>query len=312
MAQKKKPATVDPVRAKAAKMRLAQERADRRTRIIVISSVAAIVLAVVGAVGGVIWKQQADINAARNVDASTILGVFADGRPIVVNGNGVSAQADPNLPTLTEYFDYSCHACADLDAYIGNDLTTWASQGHYNLELQPVITVDMEYLKPATGASLVVAQKAPDKWIEFHHALMAYFRSQFNAQSGAVINNLDSSWKQVKQIATEVGVPSDVIATFPVNAVDSYLQASSTAWKEASVDGRDPNKLGTPELVKDHSTLISRSGDLAALRSTIMELYGFSESASPETGTPVTPEVTEPSQSGDAQSQSEGTTTSSN
>lgn len=312
MAQKKKPATVDPVRAKAAKMRLAQERADRRTRIIVFSSVAAIVLAVVGAVGGVIWKQQADINAARNVDASTILGVFADGRPIVVNGNGVSAQADPNLPTLTEYFDYSCHACADLDAYIGNDLTTWASQGHYNLELQPVITVDMEYLKPATGASLVVAQKAPDKWIEFHHALMAYFRSQFNAQSGAVINNLDSSWKQVKQIATEVGVPSDVIATFPVNAVDSYLQASSTAWKEASVDGRDPNKLGTPELVKDHSTLISRSGDLAALRSTIMELYGFSESASPETGTPVTPEVTEPSQSGDGQSQSEGTTTSSN
>ena len=312
MAQNKKPATVDPVRAKAAKMRLAQERADRRTRIIVISSVAAIVLAVVGAVGGVIWKQQADINAARNVDASTILGVFADGRPIVVNGNGVSAQADPNLPTLTEYFDYSCHACADLDAYIGNDLTTWASQGHYNLELQPVITVDMEYLKPATGASLVVAQKAPDKWIEFHHALMAYFRSQFNAQNPAVINNLDSSWKQVKQIATEVGVPSDVIATFPVNAVDSYLQASSTAWKEASVDGRDPNKLGTPELVKDHSTLISRSGDLAALRSTIMELYGFSESASPETGTPVTPEVTEPSQSGDGQSQSEGTTTSSN
>ena len=311
MAQKKKPATVDPVRAKAAEMRLAQERADRRTRIIVISSVAAIVLAVVGAVGGVIWKQQADINAARNVDASEVLGVFADGRPIVVNGNGVSSQADPNLPTLTEYFDYSCHACADLDAYIGNDLTTWASQGHYNLELQPVITVDMEYLKPATGASLVVAQKAPDKWIEFHHALMAYFRSQFNAQNPAVINNLDSSWKQVKQIATEVGVPSDVIATFPVNAVDSYLQASSTAWKEASVDGRDPNKLGTPELVKDHSTLISRSGDLAALRSTIMELYGFSESASPETGTPVTPEVTEPSNGSADETQSSETTDSS-
>ena len=311
MAQKKKP-DVDPVRAKAAQMRLAQERADRRTRIIVISVVAAIILAVVGAVGGVIWKQQSQINAARNVDPSEVLGVFADGRPIVVNGNGVSSQADPNLPTLTEYFDYSCHACADLDAVLGEDLTTWASEGHYNLELQPVITVNMDYLKPATGASLVVAQKAPDKWVEFHHALLAYFRSQFNAQNPAVINNLDSSWKQVKQIATEVGVPSDVIATFPVNAVDSYLQASSTAWKEASVDGRDPNKLGTPELVKDHSTLISRSGDLAALRSTIMELYGFSESASPETGTPVTPEVTEPSQSGDGQSQSEGTTTSSN
>ena len=46
---------------------------------------------------------------------------------------------------------------------LGEDLTTWASEGHYNLELQPVITVNMNYLKPATGASLVVAQKAPDK-----------------------------------------------------------------------------------------------------------------------------------------------------
>lgn len=311
MAQKKKPTTVDPVRAKAAKMRLAQERADRRTRIIVISSVAAIVLAVVGAVGGVIWKQQADINAARNVDASTILGVFADGRPIIVNGNGVSSQADPNLPTLTEYFDYSCHACADLDAVLGEDLTTWASEGHYNLELQPVITADWEYLKPATGASLVVAQKAPGKWVEFHHALLAYFRTQFQAGNGKVAQNLDASWKQVKQIATEVGVPADVIATFPVNAVEPYLEASSNAWKNASVDGREPNKLGTPELVKDHSTLISRSGDLAALRSTIMELYGFSESASPETGTPVTPEVTEPSNGSADETQSSETTDSS-
>ena len=56
MAQKKKPA-VDPVRAKAAQMRQAQERADRRTRIIVISAVAAIVLFIAVAVGGVIWKQ---------------------------------------------------------------------------------------------------------------------------------------------------------------------------------------------------------------------------------------------------------------
>ena len=312
MAQKKKPATVDPVRAKAAKMRLAQERADRRTRIIVISSVAAIVLAVVGAVGGVIWKQQADINAARNVDASEVLGVFADGRPIVVNGNGVSSQADPNLPTLTEYFDYSCHACADLDAVLGQDLTTWASEGHYNLELQPVITADWEYLKPATGASLVVAQKAPGKWVEFHHALLAYFRTQFQAGNGKVAQNLDASWKQVKQIATEVGVPADVIATFPVNAVEPYLAASSNAWKNASVDGREPNKLGTPELVKDHSTLVTLTNDPESMRAAIKELFGFSDSATPLVDPTSAPAATEPSQSGDGQSQSEGTTTGSN
>ena len=312
MAQKKKKPDVDAVRAKAAQMRLAQERADRRTRIIVISVVAAIILAVVGAVGGVIWKQQSQINAARNVDPSEVLGVFADGRPIVVNGNGVSSQADPNLPTLTEYFDYSCHACADLDAVLGEDLTTWASEGHYNLELQPVITVNMDYLKPATGASLVVAQKAPDKWVEFHHALLAYFRTQFQAGNGTVVQNLDASWKQVKQIATEVGVPADVIATFPVNAVEPYLEASSNSWKNASVDGREPNKLGTPELVKDHSTLVTLTNDPESMRAAIKELFGFSDSVTPLVDPTSAPAATEPSQSGDGQSQSEGTTTSSN
>ena len=214
MAQKKQPA-VDPVRTKAAQMRQAQERADRRTRIIVISAVAAIVLAVVAAVGGVIWKQQAQVNAARNVDPSAIFGDYADGRPIILNSNGIVSEADPNLPTLTEYFDYSCHVCADLDAIMGEDLTTWAAEGHYNIELQPVITVGMDYQKAATGASLVVAQKAPDKWVDFHHALLAYFRTQFQASNGTVVQNLDASWKQIKQIAAGVGVPEDVIALPP-------------------------------------------------------------------------------------------------
>ena len=310
MAQKKKPA-VDPVRAKAAQMRQAQERADRRTRIIVISAVAVIVLAVVAAVGGVIWKQQAQVNAARNVDASDVLGIYADGRPVIVNGNGVVTEADPNLPTLTEYFDYTCHACADLDVYMGKDLTTWASEGHFNLELQPVITVNMDYLKPATSASLIVAQKAPDKWVDFHHALLAYFSTQFQAHNGTVVQNLEASWKQVKVIAAEVGVPSDVIDTFPLNAAEHYLEASTTAWQNAGYKGRG-NGLGTPELVKDRSTVIPLGKQLGELRQTIANEFGITDSASQGTTETPAPEATEPSQSGADEAQSSETTDSSN
>ncbi len=216
-----------------------------------------------------------------------------------------------NLPTLTEYFDYSCHACADLDAYMGADLTTWAAEGHYNIELQPVITVNMDYLKPAASASLVVAQKAPDKWVDFHHALLAYFRSQFQASNGTVVQNLDASWKQVKVIATEVGVPSDVIDTFPVNAVDDYLKASTTAWQNAGYSGRN-GSLGTPELVKDHSTVIPLGTQLPALRQTIAQEYGITDSATQGTDSTTAPEATEPSQSGADNTQSSETTNSSN
>lgn len=304
MAQKKK-SIDDPLRAKAAQMRLAQERADRRARVIVISAVAAVVMAVVAAVGVVIWKQQSAIEEARNVDPSQVLGAYADGRPIIVNANGVVGEADPNLPTLTEYFDYSCHACADLDVAIGEDLSAWAAQGHYNLEIQPVITVNMDYLKPATGASLVVAQKAPDKWVEFHHALLAYFRSQFQAGNGSVVRNLDASWKQVKQIAAEVGVPSDVIDTFPVNAVEDYLKASTTAWESARYSGRG-DSIGTPELVKDHSTIIPLNSQLSDLRQTIAKEYGITDSgAQGATSVPEAPE------SGDGESQSAQSSTGS-
>ena len=258
-----------------------------------------------------IWQQQSEVSAARNVEPSDVLGVYADGRPIVVNGNGVSAEPDPNLPTLTEYFDYSCHACADVDAALGEDLTTWASEGHYNLELQPVITVNMNYLKPATGASLVVAQKAPDKWIEFHHALLAYFRTQFQAGNGTVVQNLDPSWKQVKQIATEVGVPSDVVATFPVNAVESYLEASSNAWKDAQYSGRQPNQLGTPEFVKDHSSVVTLGKTVESTRESLKELFGFADSATQAPSDLPQSEAAVPSRGDEEEAQSTATTTGS-
>ena len=310
MAQKQQ-RSVDPLRAKASEMRLAQQRAERRTRIIVISAVGLIVLAIIAAVGGVIWQQQSEVSAARNVEPSDVLGVYADGRPIVVNGNGVSAEPDPNLPTLTEYFDYSCHACADVDAALGEDLTTWASEGHYNLELQPVITVNMNYLKPATGASLVVAQKAPDKWIEFHHALLAYFRTQFQSGNGTVVRNMDASWKQIKQIASEVGVPEDVIATFPVNAVGSYLKNSSAAWSGATYEGRDPQKLGTPEFVKDHASVVPLGSTLEETRESFKQLFAIDETSTPTTSILTEPGATPPAQSGAEESQSGETTTGS-
>ena len=193
---------------------------------------------------------------------------------------------------------------------MGQDLTTWASQGHFNLEIQPVITVNMDYLKPAAGASLVVAQKAPDKWVEFHHALLAYFRTQFQASNGKVVQNLDASWKQVKEIAAEVGVPASVINTFPVNAVESYLETSTNAWRDAGYSGRESG-LGTPELVKNRSTVIPLGGQLGALRQSIMQEYGITDSTSQSSGQDGASDAAEPSQSGDAKSQSSGTTSSS-
>ena len=113
----------------------------------------------------------------------------------------------------------------------------------------------MEYQKAATSASLVVAQKDPDHWTAFHHALLAYFRTQFQASNGTVVQDLEASWRQVKTIASETGVPQGVVDTFPLNVSDDYLKASTAAWQGANVAGRG-SSLGTPEFVKDHARMI--------------------------------------------------------
>lgn len=261
------------VREKAQQMRLEQDKADKRTRTIIITLVAVVVVAVIAAVGVVIWQQVAKQKAVASADPAVVLGDYASGAPIVTSHLGVG-QKDESLPTLTEYFDYSCHACADIDVLVGAELSQDVADGKYNIEYQPVTTVDMGYMHPATTASLVVAQKDPEHWVAFHHSLMTYFSMQYNTGQGQVIQNQEASWKQVKSLAKEVGVPDEVIDSIPQNVTTDYLEASTAAWKTAPVENRG-DKLGTPEFVKDHSTRIDLSqADAQTLASIIREGIG--------------------------------------
>lgn len=277
----------DSVRLKAQQMREQQAQADRRTRNIIIAIVSVVVIAIIATVGIVIGQQinkraqvldlSSQSGEAAVAAANELLGDYANGAPVVLTRGGVG-QADASLPTVTEYFDYSCHACADVDGLIGRSLSEDAVNGKYNIELQPVTTVGMAYSAPATSASLIVAQKAPDKWVDFHHALLAYFQSQYRAGNGQVIRDAEASWKQVQSIAAELGIAQDVIDTFPLDATANYLKASTEAWGSASYEGRVPGRLGTPEFIKDKSSVISLTGnDAATLLASLRQGLGVAE-----------------------------------
>lgn len=257
MAQKR-PAPTDPVRLKAQQMREEQARKDRRTRTIIFGIVGALVVAIIAAVTLVIVNQNnsgAGESGSQSGDAQGVLGSLADGSPVVYSHLGVG-QADESLPTLTEYFDYSCHWCATYDVAFGRDLSQNAADGDFNIEFQPVTTADFPFARPATTASLIVAQQDPEHWLDFHHALLAYFNETSEAGDNRVTTDLDASFEQVQEIAADAGVPSAVIATFQENAVDSYLEASSAAWAQAPITGRDSSGIGTPEFVRDGTTRI--------------------------------------------------------
>lgn len=197
---------------------------------------------------------------AEQSQAQSALGDYADGRPVIVSHLGVG-QADDSLPTLTEFFDYTCHYCASMNAAVGEGLAQKAEAGQFNIAYQPVKTANMAMARPATAASLIVAQKDPEHWEAFHHALLAYFGQEFDAGRATVIQDEAKSTEQVAKIAAEVGVPADVIESFSDTGVDAYLEKSTQAWKDMNVSGRDASNFGTPEFVKDGKTIVNVSQD---------------------------------------------------
>ena len=253
-----KPSRSQEVREKAQQLRKQQARADRRTRNIIIGLVALILVVIIGAIAAVII--QSNHKKAQDSQAATAaIGTYGDGAPIVVSHLGIG-KVDESLPTLTEYFDYSCHVCAAYDVAFGEQATQDALDGKFNIKYQPVNTVKAPYQYAATTASLIAAQKVDAQtWGKFHNALLAYFNEAYNSGNGSVVQDLSKSAKQVKTIASQVGIPEDVVNSFPENGVDDYLTKTTQAWANATYEGRSPNSLGTPEFVINDKTALDFS-----------------------------------------------------
>ena len=253
-----KPSRSQEVREKAQQLREQQARADRRTRNIIIGLVVLILVVIIGAIATVII--QSNHKKAQDSQAATAaIGTYGDGAPIVVSHLGIG-KVDESLPTLTEYFDYSCHVCAAYDVAFGEQATQDALDGKFNIKYQPVNTVKAPYQYAATTASLIAAQKVDAQtWGKFHNALLAYFNEAYNSGNGSVVQDLSKSAKQVKTIASQVGIPEDVVNSFPENGVDDYLTKTTQAWANATYEGRSPNSLGTPEFVVNDKTALDFS-----------------------------------------------------
>lgn len=242
----KQTGSANDVRAKAAAMRLEQEAADRRMRNIIIAVVAAIVVSVTGIIAYVVSTNTELQVEATPEQAAELLGDYASGKPIILSHKGVG-QADDTLPTVTEYFDYSCHACSAASVLFGTELVKAANEKKFNIAYQPVNTVGGPYHFPATTASVIIARKAPEQWLAFHEAAMAFHNQEYQAGRGTTIGNATASARKIREIAQQVGVPQDIVDTLPANAANDYLQSASEKWQNLEVEDRE--KTGTPEFI---------------------------------------------------------------
>ncbi len=236
-------------RLKTQELRRAQHEAAmrhaRRRRVmlapggrVIDALVVAIVVAVVNASGGDDDAPPASGNvvAPRNVSDSGAIPVGDEAAPV----------------TVEIYYDYMCPACGLFEATNGDELDRLLEDGVAKFELRPISFLDeqsngTEYSTRTANAIAAVADAAPDSVWAFHEALYAH-----QPEEGS--DGLSDD--EIADIATDAGVPSDVVASFgdetyrgwvafvTEKAFDSGIQGTPTVKIDGEVFQGDVYTVG--------------------------------------------------------------------
>ena len=252
MGKKKDSAAEREVRLKAAAMREAQAKSERRTRNIIIGVVSVLILAIVAAIIYIIASRPGT-DSAQGAPAE-----FDAGQGISVSADGISASAGTGDNDLDFYYDYTCGGCLMTDSTVGPYIFEAAHGGDFTFVMHPVLTSAGAYNTAATAAVLAVAAEEPANFEALHEALVAFSLDAMMSQETEVLTDLEASKEAVATIAAEQGISEAVIASFDTDAAMSYLQASTAAWTSRDVEGRETT--ASPEFVYRDAKL-SATGD---------------------------------------------------
>jgi protein-disulfide isomerase len=215
-------------------------RQARRRRIltavgslVILGLVAAIILAVVKAAGG-------------------------DDTPAVVTGEVVTPQnltptgaipvGEARAPVTVEiYYDYMCPACGKFEAANGDELDRLLEKGVAQIELRPISFLDeasngTEYSTRSANAIATVANAAPKSVWGFHTAL---YGQQPAERSDGLSND------QIAEIATDAGVPSDVVDRFTDETYRSWVASVTKQAFDSGIQGTPTVKIDGTEFKGD-------------------------------------------------------------
>ena len=142
------------IRAKSQELREAQKRKENRTRYIIYTVVGLLVLATISAVVWVVLSQGKD----KPQPGASV--VPTDVTSFVVSADGVGKVKEGSVE-VTEYFDYSCHACADVDVLMKDKMQEGIDAGKISVRYVPVDVVNMAWHPAAARAVKTVYEDDP-------------------------------------------------------------------------------------------------------------------------------------------------------
>jgi protein-disulfide isomerase len=218
-------------RIRTQELRKAQQEAARKEArrrrlltvlggLVIVGLVAAIIVAVVQATGG-------------DDGSSTASGSGEVVQPANTTEWSIPVGDDAAPVTVALYYDYMCPACGAFEQANGDELDRLVEEGTARVELRPISFLDAqsrgtEYSTRSANAIATVADGAPENVWEFHRAL-------YEAQPEEGSEGLSDD--EIAQLATDAGVPSDVVDRFTEGTFTGWVAAATEASSEAGVEG---------------------------------------------------------------------------
>ncbi len=204
--------------SKRQQLRAAQEKAvkQERTRKIVLISVVALI--VVAVIGGVSWAVMS-LNQGKKITANDSYSL-------------VLGKSDAPV-TVDIYQDFICPYCGEFERANGEDIKALVDSGQIQLRIHPMNFLDSysqgaRYSSRAANALITVQKAEPDKTLAFNSALFANQPAE---------NTTGLTDEEIAQLATSVGVSAEVVATFTDYANVDFATKSSDDAKKDGITG---------------------------------------------------------------------------
>lgn len=251
----------DEARLKALQLQAEQKKREKRNRIVAISGLVA-AIAVLAVVVTLILSQGKDVAAgtAYTGDPVSVADVDAPSTALETGGipvgaEGVAGEEPADGATVVDlYLDYMCPYCAQFEERNDPELAALRASGDVTVIYHPVSILDRassgtEYSTRAAVAASVVADEAPEQFLDFNQAMFA----NQPAEGGEGLTD-----EEIAQIARDAGVPDEVVARFTAADGDEEWRTfapfvaaltDEAATKLASAGGK--NEFTTPAITID-------------------------------------------------------------
>lgn len=246
----------EAARAKAQALREEQARKAHRAAITRRAAIGVGGVAVVGGIGGLIWKSKSsegdDENGQEKApDLNTEKGslvpssVDPESGALTYGSDLKVGTSNEGAPVLDIYFDYSCPHCAEFEALHSAEMKSLVTDGKVTLVLHPAHVLKLKWTIWAYNAMGVVLDKEPDKALDLHTALFSRFE-QAAAKRDVTLLQKKGIW----ETASGAGLSSDtqdaIKEAVKSSKYDKWIDLSNQAFQ---TNGKEKGFSGTPAVL---------------------------------------------------------------